>query len=67
VAMVVEVAGLAGELAAPAGAALPVWAHAEIIEITATARTGRRNLLFIGSLNSLEHCSVDIVPANTVQ
>src|SRR5713226_983054 len=59
VAIVGEAAGEAGALPAPAGAALPVWAQAEIIEKTATARTERRNLLFIGSLNSLEHCSVE--------
>src|SRR5271169_4091336 len=56
------VVGVAGALPAPAGAALPVWARAEIItpksgEKTAMARKERRNLLVIGSLNSLEHCS----------
>jgi hypothetical protein len=34
-------------------AAPPVWAHAEIIENTAIARTDRRNLLVIGSLKLL--------------
>jgi hypothetical protein len=59
VAIGAEVAGLAGEVAAPAGAAmLPVWAQAEvvdmeIIERTAMARKECRNLLVIGSLKLL--------------
>jgi hypothetical protein len=51
-------AGSADEAAAPAGAAgLLAWAQAEVMERTAMARTERRNLLVIGSLDSLEHCS----------
>src|SRR5580698_4910046 len=43
-----------GLVPAAAGAAAPaVWAHAEIIEITATARRERTNLLFIGSFRLL--------------
>jgi hypothetical protein len=57
--MVVVGAALAGELAAFAGAAPPVWAHAEIIENTAMARTDRRYLLVIGSLKLL-----GMVPVN---
>jgi hypothetical protein len=38
-------------------AALPVWASAENVNVAATARRTRRNLLFIGLLNSLEHGS----------
>jgi len=53
VAIVVVAAGLTGEAAGPVGAALLVWAHAEIIEKTAMARTDRRNLLVIGSLKLL--------------
>jgi hypothetical protein len=58
--MVVGAAGVAAALPAPAGVALPVWANAEkvipkIREKTALLRTERRNLLVIGSLNSLEH------------
>jgi hypothetical protein len=53
--VMVETAGAAGEVAAPAGAAPPVWANAEIanpkiVEETAMARMDRRNLLVIGSL-----------------
>src|ERR1039458_4600155 len=63
VVIVVEVAGVGDELAAPAGAAgLPVWAHAEIIETTAMARTDRKNLLVIGSLTLLG----TLVPVNMV-
>jgi hypothetical protein len=52
-------AAVAGALAAPAGAAPPVWANAEVVnprimDKTAIARTDRKNLLVIGSLNSLE-------------
>jgi hypothetical protein len=43
-------------------AAPPVWAHAEIIENTAIARTDRRNLIVIGSLKLLRN----IVPVNMV-
>jgi hypothetical protein len=66
--MGVEVAGAAGALAPPAGAAaLPVWANAEIvnptiIERTAMARTDRKNLLVIGSLKLLG----TLVPVNMV-
>ncbi|HEY4781238.1 MAG TPA: hypothetical protein VIH54_05420 [Chthoniobacterales bacterium] len=51
----VEAAGVAAA-ADGAGevAALLVWASAEIAKKTATARESRKNLLVIGSLNSLE-------------
>jgi len=42
-----EAAGLEGV------AALPVWASAENVNVAATARRTRRNLLFIGSLELL--------------
>jgi hypothetical protein len=49
VAMGVEGAEVAGEVAPPAGAAaLEVWAKAEIMEKTAMARKERRSLLVIG-------------------
>jgi hypothetical protein len=49
-----EAAGLAAAADGLEGvAAPPVWAHAEIIENTAIARTDRRNLLVIGSLKLL--------------
>jgi hypothetical protein len=38
---------------APMGAAVLVWAIAEITKRAATARNGRRNLLVIGSLELL--------------
>jgi hypothetical protein len=59
---IVDIAGDAGELAAPAGAAPPVWAHAEIVKRTAMARIDRRNLLVIGSLKLLG----TLVPVNMV-
>ena len=37
-------------------AALPVWANAEIVKVTATARRTRRNLLVIGSVELLGTC-----------
>ncbi len=50
----VEAAGVAGAAAEPDGvAALPVWANAEIVNVTAAARSTRKNLLFIGSLELL--------------
>jgi hypothetical protein len=42
-----EAAGLAGV------AALPVWANAEIVKLTAQARKTRKNLLVIGSVELL--------------
>jgi hypothetical protein len=55
VGIVGELAGAAGEVPAPvAGAALPVWANAEIVNPkTAIARKERRNLLVIVSLKLL--------------
>jgi hypothetical protein len=49
-----EEAAAEGALGMVAGAAaLPVWAHAEVIEKTAMVRKERRNLLVIGSLKLL--------------
>ena len=46
--------GLAGVAAGLDGvAALPVWANAEIANVTAVARRTRRNLLVIGSVELL--------------
>jgi hypothetical protein len=58
VAIVGEAAGaagepVAGEPAAPVGAAELVWANAEIMETTAMARIERSNFLVIGSLKLL--------------
>ncbi len=46
-----EAAGLAG--AADGVAALPVWANAENVNVTTTARRTRKNLLVIGSVELL--------------
>jgi hypothetical protein len=46
----VDAAGLDGV------AALPVWANAEIVKVTAQARRTRKNLLFIGSVELLGTC-----------
>jgi hypothetical protein len=47
-------AGLAGADTALEGvAALPVWANAENVNVTATARRTRKNLLVIGSVELL--------------
>jgi len=47
-------AGLAGVAAGLDGvAALPVWANAEIVKVTAMARRIRRSLLVIGSVELL--------------
>jgi len=46
--------GAAGVAAGLEGvAALPVWANAEIANVTARARRNRRNLLVIGSVELL--------------
>src|ERR1700690_3829007 len=68
----VVVAAVAGALAAPAGAAPPVWAHAEIVnpkinEKTAMARTDRRNLLVIGSLLTPWNCSGKLGAGNELR
>ena len=46
-------AGEAGVAAGLDGVALPVWANAENVNVTATARRTRTNLLFIGSVELL--------------
>jgi hypothetical protein len=46
-----EESGLAG--VADGVAALPVWANAENVNVTAMARRTRKNLLFIGSVELL--------------
>jgi hypothetical protein len=55
--VVVAGAEPAGVVAAAAGldgvAALPVWANADNVTVTATVRITRRNLLFIGSVELL--------------
>jgi hypothetical protein len=49
-------AGLAGRAADPDGVAALVWANAENVNVTATARSTRRNLLVIGSVELLGTC-----------
>jgi hypothetical protein len=43
-------------------AALPVWAKAEIVKVTATARRTRTSLLFIGSVELLRNIVRNLVP-----
>jgi hypothetical protein len=50
-------------LAAPV-AALPVWANAENVNVTAAARRIRRSLLFIGSVELLGTCLSEPVCRN---
>jgi hypothetical protein len=48
-------------------AALPVWAKAETVKVTATARRIRRNLLVIGSVELLGTCSSEHASGNEFQ
>ena len=61
-------AGLAGMAADPDGvAALPVWANAENVNVTATARSTRRNLLVIGLVELLGTCFSEHASGNEFQ
>jgi hypothetical protein len=48
-------------------AALPVWANAENVNVTATARSTRRNLLVIGSVELLGTCLSEHASGNEFQ
>ena len=63
-----EAAGVAEVAAGPDGvAALPVWAKAEIVKVTAAARRIRRNVLFIGSVELLGTCFSEHASGNEFQ